>query len=336
MTARLSSFALLAAVAAAQTVPLTVVNAGFEAPPIPAGTFNVASAPPGWSAYGPINNNNRSVGVLHPATTTLYPAAVEGANVGVVFLMDNPGNQLFFSGTEAGLQQTLAATLQTGRRHVLRVEIGNIANDVNAPFLFGGFPGYRVELAAGGVPLAADVNGLLPAEGGFLTSTVVLETGATHPQAGLPLRIRLVNLNAAPGIEVNFDHVRLDATPIATWTPLGFGLAGAAGEPLLQGVGDLLPFTVNQLLLSNAAPFASCALALGAFPEPTPLLGGTLYPAPELVLFFATDGAGAFALPFALSAPLPSGATLFAQFWVADAGGPFGFAASGALRLVAP
>lgn len=79
--------------------------------------------------------------------------------------MDNPNNQLFFAGLEAGLEQTIGSVLQLSRRYRLTVEVGNIANDVNAPFLFGGFPGYRVELRAGGVVLAADANTLLPPKG---------------------------------------------------------------------------------------------------------------------------------------------------------------------------
>ena len=62
-------------------------------------------------------------------------------------------------------------------------------------------------------------------------------TGATHPQLGQPLAIRLVNLNIVdplfPGsdLEVDFDDVRLSAdtttpsVPLRTW-PLAAGLLG--------------------------------------------------------------------------------------------------------------
>jgi len=202
----------------ARATLLTVQNAGFETPFLADNTFNVSSpGPSGWSAYGTINHNNRSIGAVNPTGSTLYPGgAPEGRNVGVVFLMDNPGNQSQFAGIESGLVQTLAATLQTNTRYTLTVEVGNMANDPSPSntFVFTGFPGYRVDLLAGGQVIASDNNSLLPSEGTFLTSQFSLSIGASHVLAGQSLGIRLVNLNAGPGIEVNFDNVRLDATAI--------------------------------------------------------------------------------------------------------------------------
>jgi hypothetical protein len=119
-----------------------------------------------------------------------------------------------FANIEAGMQQTLTATLQPLRRYTLRVEVGNIANSASAPFQFGGFPNYRIDLMAGSNVIASDLNTLLPGEGRFLTSTITVATAASNPSVGQLLGIRLVNLNNAPGIEVNFDNVRLDSTPI--------------------------------------------------------------------------------------------------------------------------
>ena len=193
-------------------IPIT--NPSFETPVIAVGAFLTNAAPAGWTAFGNIDFGSRAIGVLRPATTTLYAVAVpDGNNVGVAFLLDNAGNQALFANSPAGLQQTLAATLQVRTTYTLLVNVGNIANDVNAPFAFGGFPTYRVDLLAGGVVVASDNNTLLPGEGQFLLSTITLTVGATHAQAGLPLAIRLVNLNGAAGIEVNFDNVRLTATP---------------------------------------------------------------------------------------------------------------------------
>ena len=198
------------------TTSLVVNNHSFELPVIAPGAFSATAAPTGWSVYGNgINFGNRTIGVLRPATTTLYvEPAPDGNNVGVIFLLDNQANQTFFAGIEAGMQQTLTATLQTLRRYTLRVEVGNIANDTNAPFLFGGFPNYRIDLLAGTNVLASDNNSLLPGEGRFLTSTVAVTIAKSNSFAGQLLRIRLVCLNSAPGIEVNWDNVRLESTPI--------------------------------------------------------------------------------------------------------------------------
>lgn len=196
-------------------VSLVVSNHSFEFPVIAAGTFSINPLPPGWAAYGNINFNNRSAGVLHPATTTLYAEPPpDGRNVGVTFLMDNPQNQTFFASSEAGLRQTLTTPLRTRRQYTLRVDVGNIANDVNATFAFAGFPNYRIDLLAGTNVLASDHNSLLPGEGRFLTSTVRVSIAASHPFAGQLLGVRLVNLNSAPGIEVNWDNVRLESAPL--------------------------------------------------------------------------------------------------------------------------
>ena len=94
-----------------------------------------------------------------------------------------------------------------------------------------------------GALIASDDDTLLPDEGRFLTSTVQVTIGATHPNAGEPLTIRLVNLDAAPGIEVNFDDVRLDATPVGTCAavPLGSCKTATAGKGSLglsRKIGD--------------------------------------------------------------------------------------------------
>jgi len=77
----------------------------------------------------------------------------------------------------------------------------------------GGFPNYRIDLLAGTNVLASDNNSLLPVEGRFLTSTVTVAIAGSHPFAGQPLGIHLVNLNSASRIEVNWDHVRLESRP---------------------------------------------------------------------------------------------------------------------------
>ncbi len=177
---------------------LVISNHSFEFPAIATGTFMASAAPPGWSVYGNgINFNNRAIGVLD-----------------VIFLLDNPGNQTNFGSIEAGMQQTLSSTLQTERIYTLRVEVGNIAPDNDAPFQFADFPNYRIDLLAGTNVLASDLNTLLPGEGLFLSSTVTAVIGTTHPFAGQALGIRLMNLDSAPGIEVNWDNVRLEAGPL--------------------------------------------------------------------------------------------------------------------------
>lgn len=195
---------------------VNVINHSFEAQTLAPGTFATAQAPTGWSAYGNIDFNARAIGALNPNSTTLYTQSVpDGSNVGVVFLMDDFFNQGLFTNSEGGMQQTLAATLESNSKYTLTVEVGNISNDVNFPhsqFQFSGFPGYRVDLLAGNTVIASEshLTSPIPSEGGFRTSTLSFTSGTSHSLIGQSLGIRLVNLNASTGIEVNFDNVRLE------------------------------------------------------------------------------------------------------------------------------
>ena len=220
--------AVLAAVLLCPTLraqPIPVVNPGFESPVAAPGQFvgGISSGPAGWDVYNTIAPNTfRYFGVVNPASSQLYADPVpQGSNIGVVFLTNTTGL------AEAGLRQTLTTPLQTNSLYTLRVEVGNMAFDPNTPFNqfdFTGFPGYRVDLLAGNAVIASDNNTLFPGEGRFLTSTVTFQTGDSHALTGQNLGIRLVNLNG-PGIEVNFDNVRFDVTPVPE--PGLFTFAGA-------------------------------------------------------------------------------------------------------------
>lgn len=219
--------------------PIAIVNSGFEADVITPGAFTVL-IPQGWNAYDPsgiINQNQNALGVIRPLPGVEYfPGGTpEGVNAALVFLA-GPQN------AEAGLQQTLAATLQASTRYTLSVQIGNIASGTSLPgssdgggvfYDLDGFPGYRIDFLAGGTVLASDNNtlgGSIP-EGEWRLSTVEFATDAVHPLLGQSLAIRLVNLKQPgtpqePGIEVDFDDVRLTASPVPE--PSGVALVGLA------------------------------------------------------------------------------------------------------------
>lgn len=227
---KLLLIALLSGPAAA--ADLAIANAGFEAQGTPPGAFLVG-LPSGWSLYDPggiVDQSANAVGRIRPLPGTEYfPAGTpEGDQAALVYL----GGPLDH---EAGLEQVLAATLQPLTRYTLQVGIGNIASGTSLPgssdggglfYDLSGFPGYRIELRAGTQLLAADTNGVAPAEGAFLTAQLNFETGATHAALGQALAIRLVNLDG-PGIEVDFDDVRLSAVPVPEPAPWLLGIAGA-------------------------------------------------------------------------------------------------------------
>lgn len=189
--------------------PIVIENPGFEVDIVADGQFNAEIVPAGWAAYDPLNIiglDYNSIGVLNPTGTVLYPDdAPEGRNVALVFLWRDQTNDM-----PAGLVQQLNDVLEADTEYTLRVKVGNIAPMGMVPYELAGFPGYRVELLAGGLVLAADDDTLAPADGEFLQSEITYLAEADDPSLGAPLGIRLINLNAGDsGIEVNFDDVEL-------------------------------------------------------------------------------------------------------------------------------
>jgi len=224
----------------ASAAPIAIANAGFEADAAANGAF-VVLTPQGWSVYDPssiIDGASNAVGVIFPNVGGEYfpGGAPEGNNAALVFLA---GGQA----AEAGLQQTLSATLQANTRYTLSVQVGNIASGTSLPgssggagvfFDLDGFPGYRIDLMAGGTVLASDDNTLAGAipEGEFRLSSFDFVTGLVHAQLGEELGIRLVNLKApgtadVPNIEVDFDDVQLTASSVPEPSTLAL-LLGAA------------------------------------------------------------------------------------------------------------
>ncbi|HPF37570.1 MAG TPA: hypothetical protein P5081_08485 [Phycisphaerae bacterium] len=202
----------------AVAVDIPIVNAGFEDNPVAMGCFAVFT-PNGWNIFDPggIQGGGDVVGGLHPAGGPYFPAAPEGDHVAIVFLQGDVG------GSPMGLSQSLGETLQPNQRYTLSVEIGDIASGTGPPpcdvfgfFDLDGFPGYQVQLLAGGGIIAQDENSLAPLldDGVFMETTIEVVIDDEHPLLGQQLEIRLINLNMIdtpehPGIEVDFDNVRL-------------------------------------------------------------------------------------------------------------------------------
>jgi hypothetical protein len=219
---------LLAALVAgaASAAPVAVANPSFEADPAGAGTFPVL-VPQGWTLVDPagiVDQVEDAVGVVNSDDgAPFFPGGVpDGSKAALIFLSGDVG-----AGT-VSLAQEVPEIVDAGDTYTLRVEVGNIASGTGFPpfdvygfFDLDGFPGYRVALRAGGAELAADANTLAGtlAEGTFATSVVEVTIPADHPAIGAPLEIRLTNLNQPgtaqePGIEVDFDDVRLDAVAV--------------------------------------------------------------------------------------------------------------------------
>lgn len=229
MAASLVGLGVFARVVSAQPVPL--VNAGFESNIAPPGGYAIL-VPTGWTLHDPsriVDQGVDAVGAINATgPNTFFPAGVpEGNQAALIYLAGDRGLG------EVGLRQSVAATLLPATRYTLSVAVGNIASGFGPPsntfYNLEGFPGYRIDLFAGGTLIASDANtldGLIP-EGEFRTSTLSVEIGAQHPAIGQPLSVLLVNLNVpgpanAPGIEVDFDLVRLSSAPVRPPCPADF------------------------------------------------------------------------------------------------------------------
>jgi hypothetical protein len=217
--------------------PISITNPGFDdiSGELVQGEFTFGPLN-GWDLYDPGNITAGGMGgtyyigtltpfeldpVGNPGVYEYFPnGADEGNRMGIAFNFDGSED-----GGEYGMVQTLADTLQPSTQYTLQVRIGNITSGWNSNetqfFDLLGFPGYRVDLLAGSNVLASDNNtldGLIP-EGAWATSTVTYTSPGTVTP-GQNLGIRLVNLNNGAGIpvnndiEVDFDNVTLNATPI--------------------------------------------------------------------------------------------------------------------------
>jgi hypothetical protein len=246
--------------------PVPVMNPGFEADFALDGTFPLGPVT-AWPAFDPNNLlaiNGNFTGVINPSGGDCFNMqdAPEGRNAALLFIQSSVG------AGPVGLTQILDAALEANTVYTLTVEVGNIASCAGLPpfdtfgfFDLDGFPGYAVQLLAGGVLVAEDFNtldGQIP-EGEFRTTTVELAVGDAHPMLGQPLEIRLINLNLedspeAPGIEVNFDDVRLDASPSASTNCNAADVAETFGT---LDVNDIITF-VNAFnasdLLADLSP----------------------------------------------------------------------------------
>lgn len=196
----------------------TVVNAGFERSATADRAFTSQNDPlpiSGWDFWDPrklvapvgdpLSGEATVLGTWTPPRQA-YPAGVpEGSAVGFVYVAGGAG------GGELGLRQLTRLRLTAGTRYLLDVAVGNPRSDDARGFSVAGFPGYRIELRAGGRLLAKEVDRVKPADGSFAETGIAFTAKASDRALGERIEIRLVNRNARAGGEVDFDRVRLAA-----------------------------------------------------------------------------------------------------------------------------
>jgi hypothetical protein len=124
--------------------------------------------------------------------------------------------------------------------------------------------------------------------------------------------------------------------PKSPWADLGHALAGGGGLPNLLGTGELLPGMPVSIALFGAHPSADCVLVLGVSNLSTPFKGGVLVPAPDLIVGQTVDPFGEAFFGGLWPPGIPSGFSVHFQYWIVDAAGPAGFAASNAVSGTTP
>ena len=123
------------------------------------------------------------------------------------------------------------------------------------------------------------------------------------------------------------------------FTDLGSALAGTHGEPVLVGEGNLLGGSSVRIVLGGALELAPASLLVGLTALNLPFKGGVLVPdfqAPGLLVPLFTNAQGRVILNATWPVGLPSGLDVYLQYWVADAAGPAGLAASNAVQGTTP
>jgi len=139
------------------------------------------------------------------------------------------------------------------------------------------------------------------------------------------------------GQNVNCDGTLGPPSLTSHWTDLGQGLAGVNGVPVLSGLGTLCPGAAFTLTLTNARANSSAGLVLGSSQVSQPFKGGVLVPSLDLLFpGLPTGPAGSIAIGGTWPATLPAGFELYLQYWIIDAVGPVGFAASNGLKAQVP
>ena len=109
-------------------------------------------------------------------------------------------------------------------------------------------------------------------------------------------------------------------------------------------VGVIMTFVLGgtpiAIDLDNALESATAFLVVGVTRIDAPFFGGTLVPGFEppqgLFLILATNGAGSLSINDTWPTGLPSGFTVYFQYWIDDPGSALGMAGSNAISGTTP
>lgn len=125
------------------------------------------------------------------------------------------------------------------------------------------------------------------------------------------------------------------ATIAPRWCDLGGGIAGASGVPTMTGAGTINLADPLTLTMRGYVPGAIGLLVVGTTAVNVPLFGGTLVPAPEILLSLLGSTTEIVQDCSAL-ATLAPGTEVWAQSVFLDASAPEGLTASDGVKVTVP
>lgn len=286
-----------------------------------------------------------------PVTPNAYDTTWNGSHDAFVSRLDGQLSRLLASTYVGGSEFDSAAGLATDRTG--RIVFVGSTSSADFPVTPGAFDAVH----EGG--LSTSVVGCLTADlsaldyASFLGPSWQVASGANDVAVLEGADVVVVGDGAFSGFPVTtgaFDETfnggsivagdayvaRMVLAPL-TWTTFGGALSGSNGAPLLTGTGSLVGGQPLTLSLNSAKPATPIVLVVGSTLLNAPFKGGALVPNPSLLLFgLQTNGHGTLVLNATWPSGLPSGLVFVTQFWIPDAVGPAGFAASNGLAGVTP
>jgi len=226
LTTVLLTIALVINVGDARATPIDVgiVNPGFDDLVLGEGASD-AGEPNGWDIKSAHMQYKFWYGVWDPETDDYSDGASGRENIAYIETRSRPETGIVW------FEQTISGVSLSADDYYLQVDVGNSDPNDDEGYNYAGFPGYEIQILAGGNLLGSDANTLSPEENQFLTSQVSF---SITDQFDGNLTIKLMNLSQGAGREVDFDNVRVSDAPLATPEPatmllLGAGLIGLAG-----------------------------------------------------------------------------------------------------------
>ncbi len=165
---------------------------------------------------------------------------------------------------------------------------------------------------------------------------------SAHFGLGAATQVDELKVEWSNGAVTVLNNVPVNQTLVVTppeddaWTRVALGIGGSSGVPQIRGTGDLTAGSLVTLSMTSGKPSSPVTLFVSPAAILAPFKGGTLVPAPTILIPLATDGAGAASVGASWPSGIPTGTQSWFQAWQQDATGKQGFISTNGLRATTP